>query len=270
MSELAAKIIIFVVFAVSLAVGATLGLMGQTAAAIAIITMFALFTVVAGVGPRLILKIRSDKGGFKITRATRQEVEDSLAIANETPTLPEDRIEEVTQKAESRPEIQRTDADSLVLAMAEHRNNNPDEAIRLDPKHAIAHSDRGAVLYDVKRYDEALAAFDEAVRLDPNFTDAHSNRGNVLHSLNRDDEALEAFDEAIRLDSKNALAHYNRGNLLHSLNHDDEALEAYDEAIRLDPNLTDAHYNRGTVLGKLGRDAEAEAALAQAKKLDLR
>jgi tetratricopeptide (TPR) repeat protein len=245
MSELAAKIIPFVVFAVSLAGGFTLGLMGQTAAAIAIITLFALIAAVAGAGPRSILKIRSDKGGFEITRATRQ-------------------------KAESRPEIQRTDADNLVLAMAEHRNNNPDEAIRLDPKYAIAHSDRGAVLYDLNRYDEALAAFDEAIRLDPNFTDAHSNRGNVLNSLNRDDEALEAYDEAIRLDAKNALAHYNRGNLLHSLNRDDEALAAYDEAIRLDPNFTDAHYNRGTALGKLGRDAEAEAALAQAKKLDLR
>ncbi len=237
MSELAAKKNLFVVvFAVSLAGGLTLILMGQTAAAIAMLVMFALIAVVGGVDPRSILKIRSDKGGFENTRATRQKLEDSPAIANEAPTLPKDRIEEVTQKAESRPEIQRTDADYLVLAKAEHRNNNPDEAIRLDPKQAIAHSDRGAVLYERKRYDGALEAFDEAIRLDPNFTDAHSNRGNVLHSLNRDDEALEA----------------------------------YDEAIRLDPNFTDAHYNRGTVLGKLGRDAEAEAALAQAKKLDLR
>ena len=33
----------------------------------------------------------------------------------------------------------------------------------------------GNALYDLKRYDEALAASEQAIRLDPNFAAAHYN-----------------------------------------------------------------------------------------------
>ena len=99
MSELeSAQIALFVLSAFFVAGGFILGLKKQTSASIAMISLSALIAVVAGTGPRSIVQIRSDKGGFEVRlRATPQELEESLAIAEEKPKLPEDQIEEVTQ-----------------------------------------------------------------------------------------------------------------------------------------------------------------------------
>ena len=51
------------------------------------------------------------------------------------------------------------------------------------PDIAEAHSNRGNVLKELKRYDEALASYDRALVLRPDYAEAHSNRGNALNAL---------------------------------------------------------------------------------------
>lgn len=58
----------------------------------------------------------------------------------------------------------------------------------------------------LNRLDEALAAYDRAIGLDPSLALAHSNRGSILWSLHRLDEALVEYDRAIQLDPSDALA----------------------------------------------------------------
>jgi len=60
-------------------------------------------------------------------------------------------------------------------------------------------NNRGAVLRDLKRLDEALASFDTAIALNPGSSQAWSNRGAVLQDMKRVDEALASFDTAIAL-----------------------------------------------------------------------
>ena len=61
-----------------------------------------------------------------------------------------------------------------------------DEAIRLDPKLALAYNNRGASYYDLGQYQRAIEDFDEAIRLDPKFVLAYANRGFIYTLLGMD------------------------------------------------------------------------------------
>src|SRR5947209_2550827 len=50
----------------------------------------------------------------------------------------------------------------------------------------------GNALKDLKRYEEALAAYEQAIRLDPNFAMTYRGKGIVLIGLKRYEEALVA------------------------------------------------------------------------------
>jgi tetratricopeptide (TPR) repeat protein len=57
----------------------------------------------------------------------------------------------------------------------------------------------GTTLHDLKRYEEALAAYEQAIRLDPNLALAYSNKGFALYGLKRYQEAGQAFEKARQL-----------------------------------------------------------------------
>ena len=143
-----------------------------------------------------------------------------------------------------------------------------EKAISLDPGHAVAWSNRGGALNNLKRYDEGLAASEKAIALDPKFAMAWSNKGVALYGLLRYDEALVALDRAIALDPNLPNAWNNRAAVLSDMKRYDEALPACDRAIALDPGLANAWNNKGVALTNLGRIEEALAALEQAVILD--
>jgi tetratricopeptide (TPR) repeat protein len=88
----------------------------------------------------------------------------------------------------------------------------------------------GDTFLNLKRYQEALVAYDQAIRLDHNYDIAYNNKGNALKGLNRYEEALAAYSYAIRLNPNLIIAYHNKGYLLEKLRHYEEALYAYDEA----------------------------------------
>ena len=59
------------------------------------------------------------------------------------------------------------------------------EAIRLDPKYALAYNNRGIAWRDKKEYDKAIADYNEAIRLDPKYAVAFDNRGDVMEESRR-------------------------------------------------------------------------------------
>ena len=134
-----------------------------------------------------------------------------------------------------------------------------DKAIALAPDLAQAHANRGGALVELKRFDEALASCDKAIALKPDLAQAHTNRGGVLLELKRFDEALASCDTAIALAPDFAQAHANRGGALVQLKRFDEALVSCDKAIALAPDFAQAHTNRGGALVELKRFDEALA-----------
>jgi tetratricopeptide (TPR) repeat protein len=57
-------------------------------------------------------------------------------------------------------------------------------------------------LYSLKRYGEALEAYNQAIRLDSNDADVYNNKGNVLDHLGKRREAQQAYDRAKQLGYK--------------------------------------------------------------------
>jgi Flp pilus assembly protein TadD len=57
----------------------------------------------------------------------------------------------------------------------------------------------GSALNDLKRYEEAIAAFDQAIRLNPNDATFYYGKGIALNDLNRYEEAKQVFEKAHQL-----------------------------------------------------------------------
>ncbi len=141
------------------------------------------------------------------------------------------------------------------------------KAIKVNPGVAAAHSNLGAALKELGRFDEAVASYDKAIRLMPDMAEPYSNRGNVLQELGRLNEAIASYDRAISLKPDYADAHFNRGNALKNLMRFDEALASYERAIELRPGLAEAYCNRGIVLHECQRFTEALSSYERAIQL---
>jgi protein O-GlcNAc transferase len=59
-----------------------------------------------------------------------------------------------------------------------------------------------------------LASFDKAVAIKPDYAVALANRGNMLLELRRSEDALASYDKALAITPNSALALTNRGNML--------------------------------------------------------
>lgn len=91
-------------------------------------------------------------------------------------------------------------------------------------------------------------------------TDAEGwyDRGNYLLFLRRFADAIDAYQNAIALNPRNFQSWFGLGTALDKLERDEEALDAYERALAIyprNPRILDA---KGVVLKKTGRDAEAE------------
>ena len=134
-----------------------------------------------------------------------------------------------------------------------------DEALKLNPNNGPAHSNISIALYELKRYDEALAHCDRALAITPGFVEAHSNRGNNLRALAKHEEALDSFDRALALRPQYPEVLCNRGNVLLDLHRPEEAVVSYEKAVALKPDYAEALNNCATALSALGRhEAAAE------------
>jgi serine/threonine protein kinase len=115
---------------------------------------------------------------------------------------------------------------------------------------------RGVSLVELGRLEEALVVCEQAIRLnpiDPTHAGANMNRGAVLRKMGRYNEALAAYERCIQLNPADVDAHYNKGVALQSLGHNQKALAAYERAIQLNPTHTDAHHNKAVLLRQPGR-----------------
>jgi tetratricopeptide (TPR) repeat protein len=64
-------------------------------------------------------------------------------------------------------------------------------------KNAAQWTDEGNLLYESRRYEEALAAFERAIQLDPGNTVAQCGKASSLNCLGRYEQALKAYTCAI-------------------------------------------------------------------------
>jgi tetratricopeptide (TPR) repeat protein len=162
------------------------------------------------------------------------------------------------------------------------------------PNTAQSLIDKGIILYNQGRSDEAIKCIDEAIRLDQDYAYAWNIKGAILRNQgaaldnpeisldgqDKYDEAMRCFDEAIRLDPNltqawidKGIALLGQGRALTRIGLDgnsvyDEAIKCFDEAIRLNPDNAVVWNQKGAALYRMGRDTEAETAFSRAKELE--
>ncbi len=121
-----------------------------------------------------------------------------------------------------------------------------------DPR---VHKNYGALLEDLKRFEDAVDSYDSAIALQPDDADAYNNLacGLALLKLGQFDPALASFDTAIALNPGYAEAYSNRGVALEDVNRLGAAAADFDKAIALRPEFSEAGSNLAHCLLKMGR-----------------
>jgi tetratricopeptide (TPR) repeat protein/S1-C subfamily serine protease len=141
------------------------------------------------------------------------------------------------------------------------------EAIKLKPSE-LAYVNRGAVRTQLKQYSEAIADYNRAIAINPQYSEAYVNRGVVHEELKQYSEAITDYNRAIAINPQLAETYYNRGNVRKELKQYSEAIADYTKAIAINPQYALAYNNRGLVREELKQYLEAIADYTEAIKIN--
>ncbi len=143
----------------------------------------------------------------------------------------------------------------------------PKEAERTDE--AASWFERGEAL-EASDVAAAEAAYRTALALEPGHADASLNLGALLWEGKRLDEAVALYDKALRRHPNEALLHFNRALALEDQGRLMEALHSYNISLGLAPDLADAHYNAARLHEQLGDAKKAVRHLSAYRRLQRR
>src|SRR6266480_2444597 len=136
------------------------------------------------------------------------------------------------------------------------------------PETAASLATKAGALVATGTYEAALAIYEEALRLDPGHAVSLDGRASCLVRLNRKGEAIEAYKRILTKDAKNPAALRALVRLYSDERRWRECLEAVGELLRLRPNESSALEMKGDALTNLGRRPEALAAYEAAAAID--
>ncbi|MBE9238526.1 serine protease [Anabaena aphanizomenioides LEGE 00250] len=130
---------------------------------------------------------------------------------------------------------------------------------------------RGNQLWRLRRYPEAIQAFNEAIKQKPEFIHlAYYGKGLALYSSGKGSEAITAFEQAVKFKPEFVPAWNNLSVAYRESNQLDKALVAINEAIQLQPNNPNLYNQKYLVLDALKNYKEAAAAINKAIELSPR
>lgn len=152
--------------------------------------------------------------------------------------------------------------------------SSTNQAIALNPNSSGGWFNHGRILVSLNRTDEALQAYDKALAGDANIgnklslADIWVNKSALLWRLRRYNEALASAIQATVINPQSAGGWFNRGLSQTALDRLREALQSYNRAINIDPKNADYWTARGQALLSLNENPEALSAFEQALKLN--
>ncbi len=112
-----------------------------------------------------------------------------------------------------------------------------DRAIAVKPNFALAWYNRGFVLQELKRSDEALESYNQSFVLDSTNVDALINSGTILQDLGRNLKALELYEKVLILDPTNRKILNNKGLMFRDTKLYDRAIPTFKQLLALDPDF---------------------------------
>jgi tetratricopeptide (TPR) repeat protein len=115
-------------------------------------------------------------------------------------------------------------------------------------------NNRGCMLYNLRKFEDAMEFYDHAIHFDHLNPKAYNNKGVTLDDLERYDEALANYDQALQLLPTYAVAYNNKGFTLFNIGRFSEALACYERAIEIDPKIYKAINNKNYLIEEIGRN----------------
>jgi predicted O-linked N-acetylglucosamine transferase (SPINDLY family) len=129
---------------------------------------------------------------------------------------------------------------------------------------AFCHNNLGVIFDRLRLFDQAAQAFGNAIRIDPRYAIAHRNLGDALRQLDRWDAAEHSYRAALNLSPGMVDAHIGIGITLYFRNRLPEAVAQFQTALQLDPASTNACMNLVLCYVRLGDRQATEDALRKA------
>lgn len=109
--------------------------------------------------------------------------------------------------------------------------------IERNPYSEIAWHQMGRLNYGLKKYEEALHAFDYATLIDDAFLGSFMEKAKTLERLKRYEEAIACYTRTIELDDPTSYALLRIGKCHEKLGHKKLALEYFNKTVHEDPLL---------------------------------
>ena len=132
--------------------------------------------------------------------------------------------------------------------------------ISLFPNTIQLYNLQGASNARIEKHDAAIESYNQAIKINPKYADAHMNKGNVLQEKGELDAAIESFNNSLSINPYHSIAHFNMGNALKENGELDAAVESYKKAIKIKPDYAESYFNMGIVQENKGAlDAAMES-----------
>jgi len=109
--------------------------------------------------------------------------------------------------------------------------------IDMNPYSEIAWHQSGRLNYGLKKYEEALRAFDYATLIDDEFLGAFMEKAKSLERLKRYEDAIEAYERTIELDDPTSYALLRIGKCYEKLGNKALAIKYFNKTVHEDPLL---------------------------------
>ena len=137
------------------------------------------------------------------------------------------------------------------------------QAVRADPRYALAHNNLGVAQYHLGRHDAAVDALRDALEAQPRFVKGRLNLALLLVTARHTQHALEAYRQVLAVEPEHPVAWNGIGLVLADLRKFEDARNAFAHAIEARPDYAEAHYNLSFTLSNLG---DFEGALRETKR----
>ena len=148
--------------------------------------------------------------------------------------------------------------ESLAVASLAEYDDPSKRGVRDTEGDAQVWFERGCELdAEASSWAEAVEAYEKALEIEPDHADAYCNLGAVRYNQGKRAEARRAFEACLARAADHVEANFNLANVLEEEGEDGPALSHYRRALAADPLYPDLHINLALLYEKLGREKPA-------------
>jgi tetratricopeptide (TPR) repeat protein len=113
---------------------------------------------------------------------------------------------------------------------------------------------KGLILFNQKKYEEAIKCFDKAIEKTPKFKKESLNfKGLVLSDQKKYEEAIKCFDKSLEVDHNFSPTWDHKGRTLFKEGKYEEAIKCFDKALEINPRSERTKTARKEALKALGK-----------------